>query len=120
MKLYYMKQRNPEVYLLDIAESIEAIERHIDQVDKDEFMINQTVQDAVVRRLEVIGEATKHLPSSLTELRSEIPWKEIAGMRDVLIHEYFGVNIGRVWKVVENDLSDLKEAVHYLIDHQDQ
>ena len=110
-----MTSRNHKLYLLDIIESIEAIQKHVFDVSVEEFSTNITVQDAVIRRLEVIGEAVKHLPEELLIQYTAIPWKEIAGMRDVFIHEYFGVNMQRVWNVIDNDLPALKEAVHDIL-----
>jgi uncharacterized protein with HEPN domain len=68
-------------------------------------------QDAVIRKLQVIGEAVKLLPDSVTTQRPEIPWRRIAGMRDKIIHEYFGVDLELVWAVVEREFAPLKSAV---------
>ena len=74
------------------------------------FNQDEAIQDAVVRRLEIIGEAVKHLPVSLTKKQPQIPWKQIAGMRDILIHEYAGVSVQTVWKTVTENLEPLKKA----------
>jgi uncharacterized protein with HEPN domain len=103
--------KEASVFLRHIIESIEWIEREIAGMTLDEFSGSVPTQDAVIRRLEIIGEATKHLPAGLKQERREIPWDDIAGMRDVLIHEYFGVNIGTVWSTVKRNLPPLKSAV---------
>ncbi len=73
-----------------------------------EFYEDSIVQDAVLRRLEIIGEAVKNVPDDFRAKYPDVPWRQIAGMRDVLIHAYFGVNLRRVWKVVKEDLPGLK------------
>ena len=99
-----------KVYLEDILESIEKIETYTRNVTFENFDSNTELQDAVVRRLEIIGEAVKNLPAETKSKHPEIPWKQISGMRDVLIHEYAGVSLKRVWKVITDDLSPLKET----------
>jgi len=69
------------------------------------------IQDAVFRRLEIIGEAVKNLPQEFIDKYPEIPWKKIAGIRNILIHEYFGVNLERTWKVVKEDIFDLRNKI---------
>jgi uncharacterized protein with HEPN domain len=69
-------------------------------------------QDATLRKLEIVGQAVKHLSEGTKSKRSEIPWKQIAGMRDKVIHDYFGVNLEIVWAAVEKDLPQLARAIH--------
>ena len=78
-------------------------------------MNNKMIQDAVIRNLEIIGEATKKLTPYLKDRRPEVPWNRIAGMRDVLIHDYFEVDLQIVWDVVKNRLPELKEHIESLI-----
>ena len=103
--------RDVRVYFQDILESIDAIERYTAGMDWDAFAANGQAQDAVIRRLEIIGEAVKGIPEEYRSKAPDIPWRNIAGMRDVLIHEYFGVSMKRVWRVVTEDLPVLKSRV---------
>ena len=109
-------KRNVQLYLDDILESISRIESSFKNCSKSNFDVDQDIQDATIRRLEIIGEAVKNIPKQLKEKHPSIEWKEIAGMRDVLIHAYFGVNLDRVWLVVKKDLSKLKKEVLKIMD----
>jgi uncharacterized protein with HEPN domain len=103
--------RDVRVYVADILESIGKIEEYTKGASRDDFMANTQTQDAVLRRLEIIGEAAKGIGEDVRSKYPAVPWKEIAGLRDVLIHAYFGVNLERVWKVIEGDLPELKKKV---------
>jgi len=104
-------KRDIRVYIEDILESIAKIEQYGKTITKNDFLENTQIQDAVLRRLEIIGEAVKNIPQAFRDKYPQIPWKNIAGMRDVLIHEYFGVNIDRTWKVVTEDIFDLRSKI---------
>lgn len=101
--------RDPRLYLQDILDSIERIESYA--VDAEAFRTRPMVQDAIVRRLEVIGEAVKHLPEPIRAAHPGVAWRQAAGMRDVLIHDYFGVDLDLTWGVVERELPRLKAQV---------
>ena len=106
--------KNERVYLGHIRDVINDIEKYT-SVGRDTFEAERMRQDAVIRKLEIIGEAVKQLSNTTRERRVEIPWKQIAGMRDRLTHDYFGVDLGLVWRVVERDLPALKAAVMALL-----
>lgn len=98
-----------QFFLKHILNSIDAILIFTKDVSEQDFYDNREKFDAVVRNLEIIGEAAKNVDESMRNKLSNIPWREMAGMRDNLIHEYFGVDKTEVWKTVEKDIPELKE-----------
>ena len=98
------------VYLRHILDCIVKIESYA-AVRKEVFLNVSHWQDAIIRNLEIIGEASKRLSKPLKEQYPEVPWRNIAGLRDVLIHDYMGVDLESVWNVVENDLPPFKENI---------
>lgn len=107
--------RDEIVFLEDILERIEKVEEYVKGLSEKEFEDNSEKQDAVLRRIEVIGEAVKNISRKTREKYPNVPWKEIAGMRDVVIHQYFGVTIGLVWRVATSDLIHLKDQIQTVI-----
>lgn len=107
-------QRELNAYFEDTLTAIEKIERYTKGMSKEEFGKDEMIIDAVVRNLEIIGEAVKKIPDDVRAEYDEIPWRKIAGLRDILIHEYFGININIIWDVVENKLSPLKKVMFNL------
>lgn len=111
--------KDPRVYLAHILECIQKIERFTAD-GKDRFLGDVMVQDAVLRNFEVIGEAAKRLDDAYRAAHPEIPWRALAGLRDVLIHQYEGVDLERVWAIVENEIPGLKRAIAALLPPLDQ
>jgi len=104
-------KRDVNLFIDDILENIDLIEKSIKKISKTEFEKDKDIIDATLRRLEVIGEAVKNLPSSFIKKFPEVPWKSIAGFRDVLIHAYFGVSLERVWNIIKKDMPELKKKI---------
>ncbi len=103
--------KRDEAYLRHILEAISDIRQFIEGISEEAFMKNKEKQYAVLRALEIIGEATKNLSEKLKVEHPEIPWKDIAGMRNKLIHQYFGVKMELVWETVKSKLPELERQI---------
>jgi len=99
------------VYIDHILQSITKISNYIGNMSQSDFEQNEMLQDAVIRNIEIIGEATKNISKKIKENNAHIPWKEMAGMRDKLIHDYLGVDTKVIWKTVEKDIPELKQLL---------
>ncbi|HKH48644.1 MAG TPA: DUF86 domain-containing protein [Thermoanaerobaculia bacterium] len=106
-----MSSRSDRDLLSDILEALRRARSYTADQSYDQFLADTKTQDAVIRTLEILGEATKKLSPSLRESHPEIPWKSMAGLRDKLIHDYFGVNVDIVWQIVQDQLPALAEQV---------
>lgn len=103
------------VYIKHIRDAIELILEYTKDLKKSSFNSKDMIQDAVIRRIEIIGEAVKNISMKFKEKYSDIPWKIIAGMRDKLIHGYFNVDVERVWNVVIKDIPNIKKKIEEII-----
>ncbi len=103
--------RDYQVYLEDILNSMNRIAEYTADLTFNQFIKNQKTVDAVERNLEIIGEATKYIPEKVRKEYPQVPWKEMAGMRDKLIHGYFGVNLEVIWKTSKDRLPAVKPLV---------
>lgn len=108
-------KKDPKIFLEHILESIRWIEIYTESFSQEKFLKNVQLQDCVTRRLEIIGEAVKNIPGTLKDQHPNIPWKKIAGIRDIVIHEYFGVDNILIWKIVKQDIPKLKENILKLL-----
>jgi uncharacterized protein with HEPN domain len=107
-------KKDDRFYLLHVRDSVQAIFEFTKE-GKERFFSDRKTQDAVVRNLEIIGEAVKNISGLTKSSYTEIPWKQIAGMRDKLIHDYFGVNLTLVWDSVVNELPQLNENISLIL-----
>ena len=103
--------KDDRLYLVHILECIDRIERYTAE-GKKAFMADERTQDAVLRNLQVLSESTQRLSDGLKEAHPEVDWRGISGFRNVLVHDYLGIHLIRVWEIVEGDLSDLKESIN--------
>jgi len=104
-------KRNDTVYLSHIWDAITQIEIYTAGLSYDQFSQTRLVQDGVIRQLEIIGEASRNLSDDFRDQHSELPWLQIIGLRNRLIHAYFEINLGIVWDIVQNDLPPVKQKV---------
>jgi uncharacterized protein with HEPN domain len=93
-----------------------SIESFVGNMDFDQFKDDDKTTSAVIRKLEIIGEAAKNIPKNITEKYSSVPWKEMAGMRDKLIHFYFGVNLKLVWQTIKHRIPQLKLSIKQILE----
>jgi len=113
-----MKPGDPEAdlgYLEHIRDAAETIAEHLRGSDESAFMRSRLLQDAVIRELQIVGEATKRLSPSVRQGNPEVPWQDIAGMRDKLVHDYFGVDLAAVWLAATEDVPELLNRVREIL-----
>lgn len=108
-------KKDPIVFLTHIAECVELIGAYTKGISKSVFETDLQLQDAVIRRIEIMGEATKNIPSDVKKHYPQVDWKIMAGMRDVLIHQYYGVRLDDAWDTVQNSIPPLKKQIQKII-----
>lgn len=107
--------RSDKLYLSDILEAIKNIQAYIKGLSYAKVSKQRMIIDAVIRNLEIIGEAAKHISKDTKSKHPEIEWKKIAALRNILIHEYFGVDLDVLWDIIQNKLPDLKKKIERLL-----
>ena len=104
-----------KTYLLDIVNSAELITNYTEGIKRDTFLDTIEIQDAVIRRLEIIGEAARRISDPFKQKHPDLPWKEMLGLRNFVIHEYEGVNLKVIWDTIKNDLPNLLKQINELL-----
>lgn len=109
-------KKNDTVYLKHILDAIHQIETYVDSLDYAQFEQTRLVQDGVIRQLEIIGEASRNLSDEYRAQHAELPWRQIIGLRNRLIHAYFDVNLGIIWEIVQVNIPQLKHSINASIE----
>jgi uncharacterized protein with HEPN domain len=115
-----MKRRNVTDYLQDILDATNDIENFTKDLTYEQFIKDRKTINAVVRSIEIVGEASKHLPESLKSKYKELPWREITGMRDKLSHAYFGIDSETIWQTIKENIPPLKETIQKMLKDQEK
>ena len=108
--------RDPKLYLKDILEAMEAIERFVGGIDFETFEGDDMRVSAVIQKFEIIGEASKSVPESIKQKYTTVPWRDMAGMRDRLIHFYFGIKYDLVWNTIKQDIPEVKPLIREILE----
>lgn len=106
-------------YLHDIRDAIEKVEQFVEGIDLQQFTLDEKTLYAVIRALEIVGEASRNVPEDIQVDHPEVPWREMVGIRNKLAHEYFGINVEVVWRTVKEDLPMLKPRIAEMIENLD-
>jgi len=112
-------ERNYKIFLKDILDSMENIDHYLEGVDYEDFVEDQKTIDAVVRNIEIIGEATKQIPENIQKEYPEVPWKKMAKMRDKMIHGYFTISEDILWETVKHDIPETKHLIKEMLEDID-
>jgi uncharacterized protein with HEPN domain len=108
--------RDPKLYLKDILAAMDAIEQFVERVEFENFKNDDMKSSAVIRKFEIIGEATKNIPEEIKQKYPAIPWKDMSGMRDRLIHFYFGIKHELVWETIKKEIPKVKPSIKKILD----
>ncbi len=108
-------ERDFKLFLVDIVEAVNTIQKYVSGATKESFINDELLQDAVIRRLTIIGEAVKNIPDSIKQEFPDVAWRKAAGMRDVVIHNYFGVDNSVAWDTIQKDLPFFQKQIEQVL-----
>ena len=111
-------KKDSKSFLLDIEHAIKDIQGYLHGMKKEDFFVNILIQDGSIRKLSIIGEAVKNLPRPIKNSEADIPWKKIAGMRDIVVHDYSELDLNVIWNTIQEGLSPLEKAIRRLLKKQ--
>lgn len=109
-----MSERSPLIFLEDVLEAIDKIARYTQGMSQEQFEKNELVVDAVLRNIEIIGEASANIPDSIRESYPNIPWKRMVGLRNIVIHAYFQVNLKIIWQIIKVNLPEVEPSIRQI------
>ena len=112
-----MSQRSSRIFLEDIIQSADKIRRYTKGLEYDDFVRNEMVTDAVLRNIEIIGEAAGNIPEDIRSLYPHIPWRRIVGLRNIVIHAYFNVDLNIIWQIVTVNLPEIRDDIRSVLDN---
>ena len=107
--------KDDQLYLIHISECIERIEAYVSGIDKRAFMASSLVQDAVIRNLQIMAESTRRVSDRLKEAQPKIDWHKIAGFRNILVHDYLGIDVETVWNIVVKEIPTVKKTINSML-----
>ena len=111
-------ERSPIHFIQDILQAMNNIEEYIGNASFEDFKKNRMAVDAVIRNLEVIGEASKNIPEEIRNKYSQVPWKKMIGLRNLVSHEYFGIDYENIWEIVKKNIPSTKTDIEEMLKHQ--
>jgi len=114
-----MRRRSYKLFIEDILSAINKVEDYIKDLTYEEFLNDNMRIDAVVRNLEIIGEAAKYVPADIKEQYADIPWKRMMGLRNIVVHEYFGIDFSIIWNIASINMPELKPEIELLLKNKD-
>jgi len=115
-----MPKRKWKLFLEDILEAISLIQEYVEGLDFEKFKNDRKTIDAVIRNLEIIGEAVKYIPDQIKQKYPEVDWRGMVGLRNRIVHAYFNISTSIVWHIVERELSDLKEKFEQILEKEEE
>ncbi|HAX61713.1 MAG TPA: DUF86 domain-containing protein [Elusimicrobia bacterium] len=110
-------KRKHSFFIKDILTAIKSIEEFTDGIAYKEFISDKKTSDAVIRNIEIIGEAVKNIPLSIQQDNMDVPWREVARMRDKIVHHYFEIDLEKVWKVIKEDIPAIKPSIKHVYEN---